>query len=105
MKRTTFTIALAAVLARWVDTPSIRAVLAYAALFAGTLLLGTLINYLIGSLLRSAGGVADWRSAGIPEDLARFAIRYGYYARFRITLMRVLGMVDLSGMEDKIYAC
>lgn len=59
----------------------------------------------VRSLLRAAGGVADWRSAGIPEDLARFAIRYGYYARFRITLMRLLGMIDLGGAEDEIYAC
>jgi len=59
----------------------------------------------VRSLLRSAGGVADWRSAGIPEDLARFAIRYGYYARFRITMMRLLGIVDLSGIENEIYAC
>jgi glycerol-1-phosphate dehydrogenase [NAD(P)+] len=59
----------------------------------------------VRSILRSAGGVADWRSAGITEDLARFAIRYGYYARFRITLMRILGMVDLAGIEDEIYAC
>jgi len=59
----------------------------------------------VRSLLRSAGGVPDWRSAGIPEDLARFAIRYGYYARFRITMMRILGIIDLSGIEDDIYAC
>lgn len=59
----------------------------------------------VRSLLRAAGGIADWRSAGIPEDLARFAIRYGYYARFRITLMRLLGMIDLAGIADDIYAC
>ena len=59
----------------------------------------------VRSLLRSAGGPPDWRSAGIPEDLARFAIRYGYYARFRITLMRLLGIIDLAGMEDEIYEC
>ena len=62
---------LAALLARWVDTPSIRAVLAYAALFAGTLLLGTLINYLIGSLLRSAGLSGFDRILGLVFGLAR----------------------------------
>jgi len=59
------------VLAQWVETPSIRAVLAYAALFIGTLLVGTLINYLIGSLLRSAGLSGFDRILGLAFGVAR----------------------------------
>jgi membrane protein required for colicin V production len=67
----TFHDPFASVLARWVETPSIRAVLAYAALFIGTLLIGTLINYLIGSLLRSAGLGGFDRILGLAFGLAR----------------------------------
>jgi len=28
-----------------------------------------------------------------------------HYARFRITMMRLPGIVDLSGIENEIYAC
>lgn len=59
------------VLARWVDTPSIRAVLAYAVLFIGTLLIGTLINYLIGSLLEKSGLSGIDRILGLAFGLAR----------------------------------
>lgn len=59
------------VLTRWVETPSIRAVLAYAVLFVGTLLLGTLINYLIGSLLEKSGLSGFDRILGLTFGLAR----------------------------------
>lgn len=46
---------LAVVLSPWIETPSIRTVLAFGALFIGTLLIGGLLNYLLVSLIRASG--------------------------------------------------
>ncbi len=57
--------------ARWIDTPSIRVLLAYLALFIGTLLVGTLINMLLGSLLRASGLSGFDRVLGLAFGVAR----------------------------------
>lgn len=62
---------LAEVFARWIDTPSIRVLLAYLALFIGTLLVGTLINMLLGSLLRASGLSGFDRVLGLAFGVAR----------------------------------
>lgn len=62
---------VADVFARWIDTPSIRTVLAYLALFIGTLLIGTLINTLIGSMLRASGLSGFDRVLGLAFGAAR----------------------------------
>jgi membrane protein required for colicin V production len=51
----TFQERFATVLAKWVSTPSIRFVLAFAALFTATLIIGAVITRLLQSLVESAG--------------------------------------------------
>lgn len=46
---------LAAIFARWIDTPSIRTVLAYIALFVLTLLVGAIIGWLAQQFIEGAG--------------------------------------------------
>jgi membrane protein required for colicin V production len=46
---------LAAIFARWIDTPSIRTVLAYIALFVLTLLVGAIISWLLQQFIEGAG--------------------------------------------------
>ncbi len=46
---------LALVLDKWISTPSIRTLLAYAALFIGTLVIGSLITRLLHSLVEASG--------------------------------------------------
>lgn len=46
---------LAEVFANWIETPSIRSLLAFAALFVVTLLIGALLSRLLRSLLSAAG--------------------------------------------------
>lgn len=46
---------LAVLLERSIDTPSLRYVVAFGALFAATLVVGSLVNYLIGELVRMTG--------------------------------------------------
>ena len=62
---------LAAFLARWIETPSIRVFMAYLILFVGVLLIGTMINYLIGSLLRASGLSGFDRILGLVFGVAR----------------------------------
>jgi len=53
----------------------------------------------IRNLLRMAGGEPDYQSAGIPDDLGRFAPRFGHYARFRMTLLRITNDMIVHGEE------
>ncbi len=46
---------LAIVYSQWVETPSIAMLLAFVSLFVGTLLVGALINKLLGTLISSTG--------------------------------------------------
>ncbi|HHJ14288.1 MAG TPA: CvpA family protein [Gammaproteobacteria bacterium] len=62
---------LAGWLARWIDTPSARAVVAYAALFTATVLLGGLIGLLVGKLVEKSGLSATDRMLGVLFGVAR----------------------------------
>lgn len=62
---------LAAVLARWIQTPSLQLILAFAALFVATLLLGALINKLLGTLVAASGLGGVDRLLGTVFGLAR----------------------------------
>jgi len=53
----------------------------------------------IRNLLKSAGGEPDYRSAGIPEELGYNAPRFGHYARFRMTLLRITNDMIVHGEE------
>ncbi len=44
----------------------------------------------IRSLLRKAGGDATAEEAGVPEDMAEAGVKYAFYMRRRLTLMRLL---------------
>lgn len=53
----------------------------------------------IRELLRLAGGEPDYQTAGIPADLGENAKRYGHYARFRMTLLRITNDMICHGEE------
>lgn len=50
----------------------------------------------IKDVLRKAKGAGSYKEAGIPEDMARAAARYGFYARFRLTGMRLCSIITLT---------
>jgi glycerol dehydrogenase-like iron-containing ADH family enzyme len=58
----------------------------------------------VRKLLTEAGGEATCAQAGIGVDLARQGIRYGRYARFRITMMRVLDRLTFIPDYEKYVA-
>jgi membrane protein required for colicin V production len=51
----TFHERLATVFSKWIDTPSLRLILAFAALFVLTLLLGAIVNKLLETLINASG--------------------------------------------------
>ena len=62
---------LATIFSKWISTPSIRTVLAFAALFVLTLLIGALINWLLHQFVIGAGlGTID-RTLGMAFGAAR----------------------------------
>ena len=66
-----FTDRAADLLANWVSLPSARAALAFAGLFVAVLLLGGLVNYLIGQLVRKTGLGGTDRMLGMVFGVLR----------------------------------
>lgn len=62
---------LALVFSKWIDTPSIRTVLAFLALFALTLLIGALLNWLLHHFVIGAGLGGVDRILGMAFGAAR----------------------------------
>lgn len=62
---------LALVYERWIDTPSIALLLAFLSLFVGTLLIGTLMTKLFGTIIASAGLSGFDRVLGVAFGVAR----------------------------------
>jgi membrane protein required for colicin V production len=62
---------LAVVFARWIETPSLRLILAFAALFIATLLIGAIVNRLMGTLIAASGLGGLDRLLGTVFGLAR----------------------------------
>lgn len=62
---------LAVVLASWIETPSIRTLLAFAILFIVTLMVGALLNHLLVSVIRASGLSGLDRLLGMGFGAAR----------------------------------
>ena len=61
----------AAMLSGYIDTPTIRLFIAFAALFVITLILGAMVNHLIGTLVDKTGLTGTDRSLGVLFGLLR----------------------------------
>lgn len=70
----TFHKSLATLLVDSVSTPSLRQIIAFATLFVVTLIVGALVNYLIGELVRMTGLSGTDRLLGMVFGLARGAV-------------------------------
>lgn len=66
-----FADALAPRFEAYIETPSIRLIVAFAALFLATLLVGGLINYLVSTLVRKTGLSGTDRMLGVIFGVAR----------------------------------
>jgi membrane protein required for colicin V production len=62
---------LASWLVDWIETQSIRHVVAFTALFVATVLVGGLVNYLAGQLVAKTGLTATDRALGVVFGIAR----------------------------------
>lgn len=62
---------LASLLAQHIETPSLRQIIAFSSLFFVTLLIGALVNYLIGEMIKMSGLSAVNRILGMAFGLVR----------------------------------
>ncbi|WP_188151177.1 CvpA family protein [Teredinibacter waterburyi] len=67
----TFSNQLSALLASQITTPSVREMVAFGVLFAATLIVGAMVNYLIGELVRMTGLSGTDRLFGMIFGLLR----------------------------------
>jgi membrane protein required for colicin V production len=67
----TFRDPLASLLANHIDTPSLRQIVAFSALFFITLMIGALVNYLIGEVIKMSGLSSMNRILGMAFGLLR----------------------------------
>ena len=65
---------MATLLTNLIETPSLRAIAAFMILFAATLVVGAMVNYLIGELVRMTGLSGTDRLFGMVFGLVRGAI-------------------------------
>jgi membrane protein required for colicin V production len=85
----TFSPKLALLLPNLVSTPSLRELAAFAALFVATLLIGAMVNYLIGALVKMTGLSGTDRLLGLFFGIARGFIIVMLMVVFLPTLLAV----------------
>ncbi len=67
----TFHLRLSVLLEETISTPSIRQMVAFGVLFAATLIIGAMVNYLVGELVKMTGLTGTDRLFGMVFGLAR----------------------------------
>lgn len=58
-------------LAEWIDTTSVRSAVAFVILFVGTVIVGGIVNFLVGKLVEKSGLSATDRALGVLFGVAR----------------------------------
>ncbi|VAW74964.1 Colicin V production protein [hydrothermal vent metagenome] len=58
-------------LAQWIDTNSVRSAVAFVILFVGTVIVGGIVNFLVGLLVEKSGLSATDRALGVLFGVAR----------------------------------
>jgi len=58
-------------LAQWIETPSVRGIVAFVILFVGTVIVGGVVNFLVGKLVEKSGLSATDRALGVLFGVAR----------------------------------